>query len=279
MWIFLIRSLCQALPLDYVWDSHPWALCVDGREDLRKAVRTIARSNPDMIKIWATGGGLWTLERKTDQHYSFEEIQIVVEEANYLGLPVRAHAESLEGAKDCIEAGVYSIEHGQELDEECLQMMKEKDITFVPTMQFFYEWFTEYEPPYRPILDQYPGETIAEKELNRTIANFKAAKDAGIRIVIGSDSFCSQLTPYGEYSLKEIHAVNKAGLTPMETIVAATKDGANMLKMEKATGTLEEGKLADLIVLTKNPLDNIEYINRENMSIIMKNGEFIKKEI
>ena len=267
------------MPSDYVRDSHPWAICVDGKDDLRKAVRTIARSNPDMIKIWATGGGLWTLERKTDQHYSFEEIQLVVEEANYLGLPVRAHCESLEGAKDCCKAGVYSIEHGQELDEECLYMMKDKDITFVPTMQFFYEWFTEYEPPYRSILDQYPGETIAEKELNRTVANFKAVKDAGIRIVIGSDSFCSQLTPYGEYSLKEIYAVNKAGLTPMETIIAATKAGANMLKMEKVIGTLEEGKLADLIVLTKNPLDNIEYINRENMSIIMKNGEFIKKEI
>ena len=163
LWIFLIRSLCQALPFRLCLGFPPWALLCGRREDLRKAVRTIARSNPDMIKIWATGGGLWTLERKTDQHYSFEEIQIVVEEANYLGLPVRAHAESLEGAKDCIEAGVYSIEHGQELDEECLYMMKDKDITFVPTMQFFYEWFTEYEPPYRSILDQYPGETIAEK--------------------------------------------------------------------------------------------------------------------
>lgn len=267
----------HSLPFDYVQESHPWAICVDGRENLRNAVRRIIRTNPDMIKIWATGGGVWRLERKTDQHYSFEEIQVVVEEANYVGLPVRAHCESLEGAKDCCKAGVYSIEHGQELDDECLQMMVEKDITLVPTMQFFYEWFTEYEPPYRPILDKFPGETIAEKELNRTIANFQAAKDAGIRIVVGSDSFCSQLTPYGEYSLKEIYAINKAGLSPMETIVAATKSGADMLQVSDITGTLEEGKYADLIVLEKNPLDNIENINKENMAIIMKEGNFVKR--
>lgn len=268
----------HSLPFDYVQESHPWAICVDGKENLRHAVRRIIRTNPDMIKIWATGGGVWRLERKTDQHYSFEEIQVVVEEANYLGLPVRAHCESLEGAKDCCKAGVYSIEHGQELDDECLSLMMEKDITLVPTMQFFYEWFTEYEPPYRSILDKFPGKTIAEKELNRTIANFQAAKDAGIRIVVGSDSFCSQLTPYGEYSLKEIHAINKSGLSPMETIVAATRSGADMLKVSGITGTLEENKYADLIVLEKSPLEDIENIKKENMTIIMKNGIFIKKK-
>lgn len=266
----------HTLPLDYVQESHPWAFCVDGRENLRHEVRKVIRTNPDMIKIWATGGGLWRLERKTDQHYSFEEIEVVVEEANYVGLPVRAHCESLEGALDCCRAGVYSIEHGQELNEECLELMKEKDITLVPTMQFFYEWFTEYEPPYRPILEKFPGNTVAEKELNRTIANFQSAKEAGIRIVVGSDSFCSELTPYGEYSLREIYALNKAGLTPMETIVAATKSGADMLQMSDITGTLEEGKYADLLVLSKNPLDNIENLKEENMEIIMKEGEFIK---
>ena len=267
----------HTLPLDYVQDSHPWAYCADGEDELRKMVRTIARSNPDMIKIWATGGGLWKLERKTDQHYSFDEIKTVVEEANFLQLPVRAHAESLEGAKDCIKAGVYSIEHGQELDEECLHMMKEKDITLVPTMQFFYEWFTEYEPPYRPILDKYPGETTAEKELNRTIDNFKSAYDLGVRIVVGSDSFCSSLTPYGKYSLMEIYAINRAALSPMETIVAATKSGAEMLEMDDITGTIEEGKFADLIVLKENPLDNIENIKKENMRYILKDGEIIRE--
>ena len=265
----------HTLPLDYVQDSHPWAYCADGPDELRKMVRTIARSNPDMIKIWATGGGLWKLERKTDQHYNLEEIKVVVEEASFLQLPVRAHAESLEGARDCIEAGVYSIEHGQELDEACLSDMKENDIYLVPTMQFFYEWFTEYEPPYRPILDQFPGDTTAEKELNRTIANFKTAHDMGVKIAVGSDSFCSSLTPYGKYSLMEIYAMNKSGLTPMETIESATRIGAEMLYMGDIVGTLEENKFADLLVLDKNPLEDIENIKKENMNIIMKDGEIL----
>lgn len=265
----------HSLPFDYVQESHPWSLCCDGSENLRKAVRTIIRTGPDMIKIWATGGGVWELERKTDQHYSFEEIATVVEEANYIGLPVRAHCESLEGAKACVKAGVYSIEHGQELDEECLDIMKEKDITLVPTMQFFYEWFTEYEPPYRPILDKFPGKTIAEKELNRTIANFQAAKEKGIRIVVGSDSFCSNLTPYGKYSLREIEALVRAGLSEMEAIVAATKSGAEFLRISDITGTVEENKKADLLVLTKNPLENIQNLTKENMALIMKDGKIV----
>lgn len=268
----------HSLPFDYVQKSHPWALCCDGSENLRHAVRSIIRTGPDMIKIWATGGGIWELERKTDQHYSFNEIKTVIEEANYIGLPVRAHCESLEGAKACVKAGVYSIEHGQELDEECLDIMKEKNITLVPTMQFFYEWFTEYEPPYRPILDKFPGKTIAEKELNRTIANFQAAKEKGIRIVVGSDSFCSNLTPYGKYSLQEIKALVKAGLSEMEAIVAATKSGAEFLGISNITGTIEENKKADLLVLTENPLDDIKNLDRGNMALIMKDGEIISAD-
>jgi imidazolonepropionase-like amidohydrolase len=101
--------------------------------------------------------------------------------------------------------------------------MKEKDITFCPTMQFFYEWYSEYEPPYRPVLDSYPGETTAEKELNRTIANFQAAVEKGIRIVVGSDSFCSTLTPYGKYAITEAKTLVTSGLTPMQMIAAALK--------------------------------------------------------
>ncbi|CAM2962264.1 amidohydrolase family protein [Hathewaya histolytica] len=267
----------HGLPLDYVQKSHPWAICADGREELRKVVRSILRTEPDAIKIWATGGGVWRLDDKRHQHYSYEEIEVVVEEANYVGLPVRAHCESLEGARACIKAGVHSIEHGQELDEECLNMMVQKDISLVPTMKFFYEWFTEYEPPYRSILDIFPGETLAEKELNRTIANFQAAKDTGVRIAVGSDSFCSKLTPYGEYSLKEMYAVHDAGLSPMETIVAATKSGAEVLKVDDITGTLEKGKKADVVVLTKNPLEDITNINLDNMKFIIKGGKFVKR--
>lgn len=265
------------LPLEYNDASHPWAERVDGPWDLRKAVRRRLREGPDAIKIWSTGGGIWRLDAKADLHYTMEEIQAVVDEANMVGLPVWSHAEGYEGALNSCKAGVSAIIHGQELNEECLEIMKEKDISFCPTLQFFYEWFSVYEPPYRPILDKYPGQTVAEKELNRIIDNLQNANKKGIRITVGSDSFCSSLTPYGRYAITEIYTLNKAGLTEMEAILAATKNGAVMLKIDNITGTLEEGKFADLLVLSDNPLEDIHNIDVEKMQVIMKEGEFVKK--
>lgn len=267
------------LPLEYNDNSHPWAERVDGPWELRKAIRRRIRENPDAIKIWSTGGGIWRHDAKADTHYCMEEIQAVVDECNMVGLPVWSHAEGYEGALNSCKAGVSAIIHGQELNEECLEIMKEKDITFCPTLQFFYEWFTVYEPPYRPIHDKYPGETTAEKELNRIIDNLRNANSKGIRITVGSDSFCSSLTPYGEYAITEMYALNRAGLTEMEVIVAATKNGAEMLKIDDITGTLEEGKFADLLVIQGNPLEDIHNIAVENMEIIMKEGQFVKREI
>lgn len=115
------------LPLEYNDASHPWAERVDGPWDLRKAIRRRIRENPDAIKIWATGGGIWRLERKADQHYCFEEIKAVVDEASMVGLPVWAHCEGYSGTLDSARAGVSCIIHGQELNEETLDIMKEKD--------------------------------------------------------------------------------------------------------------------------------------------------------
>lgn len=264
------------LPLEYNHDSHPWAERVDGPWDLRKAIRKRIRENPDAIKIWSTGGGIWRLDAKADSHYTMEEIQAVVDESSMVGLPVWSHAEGYEGALNSCKAGVSVIIHGQELNEECLDIMLKKDITFCPTLQFFFEWFTVYEPPYRPIHDQYPGNTVAEKELNRIIGNLQNANKKGIRIVVGSDSFCSSLTPYGKYAITEMQALHKAGMSTMEVLVAATKNGAEMLRIDQITGTLEEGKYADILVLNGNPLQDLGVISSENMRVIMKEGTFVK---
>ena len=267
------------LPLEYNNISHPWAERVDGPWELRKAIRRRLREDPDAIKIWSTGGGIWRHDAKADPHYCMEEIQAVVDECNMVGLPVWSHAEGYEGALNSCKAGVSAIIHGQELNEECLELMKEKDITFCPTLQFFYEWFSVYEPPYRPIHDKYPGKTTAEKELNRIIDNLKNANEKGIRITVGSDSFCSSLTPYGKYAITEMYALNRAGLTEMETIMAATKNGAEMLRIDKITGTIQKGKYADLLIIDGNPLEDIHNICVEKMDVIMKEGSFVKKTI
>ena len=267
------------LPSYYTDEAHPWAERVDGPWDLRKAVRRRLRQNPDAIKIWSTGGGIWRWDQKLDQHYTLEEIQAVVDECRMVGIPVWSHAEGYGGALDSARAGVHLIIHGQTLNDECLDIMAEKGIYFCPTIQFLKEWFKTYAPPYIPeVHDQYPGDTVAEKELNRVYANLRKAKAKGIGLTIGSDSFCSSLTPYGTTAIGEMYSfVEKAGISEMDTIVAATKAGAEMLKVDNVTGSLAEGKSADLLVINGNPLENIRAIAVENMDVIMKEGYFVKR--
>lgn len=266
------------VPLCYNEQSHPWAERVDGPWELRRAIRRRLRENPDAIKIWSTGGGIWRWDKKLDQHYTLEEIQAVVDECNMVGIPVWSHAEGYGGALDSAKSGVHLIIHGQTLNDECLNIMAQKNIYFCPTIQFLNEWFKTYAPPYIPeVHDQYPGDTVAEKELNRVYANLRKAKEKGIGLTIGSDSFCSSLTPYGITTIGEIYSfVEKANISPMDTIVSATKVGAEMLKVGDITGTLEKGKFADLLVINGNPLENIRAIAVENMDIIMKEGAIIK---
>ena len=258
--------------------AHPWAERVDSPWDLRKAVRRRLRDNPDAIKIWSTGGGIWRWDQKLDQHYTLEEIQAVVDECNMVHIPVWSHAEGYGGALDSAKAGVHLIIHGQTLNDECLDIMAEKGIYFCPTIQFLHEWFKTYAPPYVPeVHDKFPGDTVAEKELNRVYANLRKAKDKGIGLTIGSDSFCSSLTPYGTTAIGEMYSfVECAGISPMDTIMAATKIGAEMLKVDDVTGTLTEGKSADLLVINGNPLENIRAIAVDNMDVIMKEGYFVR---
>ena len=118
---------------------------------------------------------------------------------------------------------------------------------------------------------------MTEKELSRVYANLRKAKEKGIGLTIGSDSFCSSLTPYGTTAIGEMYAfVEKAGISEMDTICAATRVGAEMLGVGGITGTLEAGKSADLLVLGGDPLANIRNIAVENMELIMKEGAVIR---
>ena len=113
--------------------------------------------------------------------------------------------------------------------------------------------------------------------MNRVYGNLRKAKEKGIVLTIGSDSFCSSLTPYGTTAIGEMYSfVEKAGISEMDTMVETTKDGAEMLKVGDITGTLEEGKFADLLVIDGNPLENIRAIAVDNMEVIMKEGAFVR---
>lgn len=257
-------------------EAHPWGECVDSPWDLRKAVRRRLRENPDAIKIWATGGGIWRWETAMDQHYTMEEIQAVVDECKMRHVPVWSHC--FGSAYNSAVAGVDLIVHGQSLDEATLDIMAEKGIALCPTINFMPAWLETFPPKYDPELhDKYEGKTVAEKDLNRIYDNLRKANKKGILLTIGSDSFNSKMTPYGETAVGEIHAfVEKAGISEMDAIMAATINGAKVLRVDDITGSLEAGKSADLIVVNGNPLEDIRAISVDNMEVIMKEGYLVR---
>lgn len=108
-------------------------------------------------------------------------------------------------------------------------------------------------------------------------SNLRRAKEKGIVLTIGSDSFCSSLTPYDTTAIGEMYSFNeKVGISTMDVLVAATKNGANMLRVGDITGTLEAGKFADLLVLSGNPIENIREVAVAKMEVIIKEGAFVR---
>ena len=260
-----IRRDIYDFPEDYLKDNLPKAQLVDGVEEVRKAVRKLIGQNVDHIKFWATGGGAWEKERATDMHFTRAEMEVIMEEARMVGLPVMCHAESVESVKLAVELGVRSIEHadddhGYELDDETCLKMVEKDIFLTPTLAIFY-------------FDLEEGEDILPSWVN----SLKRAKKHGVKMLLGTDTWADCATPYGEFNITEIKLlVDVLEMTPLEAITAATKHGAEVCGVGDKLGTVEEGKLADLLVVKKDPIADIEILlDKENIRYVIKEGKFV----
>ena len=126
-------------------NSHPWGDQVDGPWDLRKAVRARLRENPDAIKIWATGGGIWRWDSGRDQHYCAEEIKAVCDECKMVGIPVWSHSyNSVTAAYDSVRFGCEQLIHGFEVDERTMDLMAEMGTYYTPTIGFLPTWYSTY---------------------------------------------------------------------------------------------------------------------------------------
>ena len=240
-------------------------MLVDGVDEVRKAVRQIIGQNVDHIKVWATGGGASEKERATDMHFTRDELEVIVEEAGMVGLPVMCHAESVESVKMAVELGVRSIEHadddnGFELDDETCRKMVEKDIFLTPTLAIFY-------------FDLEEGEDI----LPSWIRSLKRARKHGVKILLGTDTWADSATPYGKFNISEIKLlVDVLDMKPLEAITAATKHGAEACGIGDKVGTIEKGKLADLLVVKKDPVADIDVLlDKDNVRYVIKEGRFV----
>lgn len=257
----------HSLPLDVAVRVGFSRLC-DGADDCRKAAREQFREGADFIKICTTGGVLSERDLPTSAQFSMDEIRAIVEEADRVGTFVAAHAEGTQGIKNAIKAGVKTIEHGDFIDDEGIDLMLKHENILIPTFSIGERIISQGE--------KYKVPTWGIKKMKQLwevqSKNFKKAKDAGVKIATGTDFGGGPLTPFGE-NAQELELLVKEGFTPMEAIVAATKTASEALNMKDKVGTLEEGKFADLIVVNSDPLSDISVLRKtENIKVVVKGG-------
>ncbi len=242
----------------------------DGPEEITKAVRTNFKHGADFIKILATGAVLSKGIHPGAQQYSDEEIQAAVTEANRWGRQVAAHAHGADGIKAAIRAGVRTIDHGTFLDDEAVAMLKASRKTFyVPTLYTSEIIQTEGSQHGIPASEIERDRQLRDIE----IAGFKRALAAGLPIGLGTDS---AVIPHGE-NAKELALRAKLGETPMAAIVAATSLNAEIIGWSDRVGSIEKGKLADLIAVPGNPLQDITLLQR--VGFVMKGGVVYRDEL
>jgi imidazolonepropionase-like amidohydrolase len=263
----------------------------DGPDECRKAVRKIFRPGADQIKFWATGGGNNYIDRYTDIHYTEEEIRAICEEAKLIeGTKVLAHCENPELSKVCIEAGVDSIEHCDGYAPFLCDLMKEHNVYLVPTMRLLVKWieditssdFTDFLdetlPKFfqRDLLSNVDHEAADLEEVEQVKAAFLHAYENGIKIGLGSDTCFEKSTPYGWYGVLELECMQECGMPADQVIRSATKINSEILGLEDAIGTIEEGKLADLLVVSKDPTEDVRvFKDNEVIEYIYMGGELV----
>ncbi len=251
------------------YPGYPHGL-VDGEEHVRRKVREVLRAGAEVIKICATGGVLSPTDHPEFIQFSPEELRIIVEEAKFRrGVKVMAHAQGAEGIKNAVRAGIHSIEHGIYLDDEAIDLMLENGTFLVPTLLAPVGVLEAGEKGGMP---DY-GIRKAREVIDIHKESIAKAYKAGVKIVMGTDS---AVTPHGE-NLRELGLMVDIGMNPMETIVSSTSLAAECLGWEDYLGSLEPGKLADLIVTKSDPLKDIHSLeNRDNIWLVMKDGVVYK---
>ena len=249
-------------------DVGPKQGVVNGEAEAREAVRTRYQDGADLIKITATGGVLSVAKSGQNPQFMTDELEAIVETAKDYGMTVAVHAHGKEGMKRAIEAGVDSIEHGTYMDDEIRKLTKKHGTYYVPTIlagKFVAD---------KAKIDGFFPELVRPKAaaIGPLIQNtFEQAHKAGVKIAFGTDSGVSA---HGD-NAQEFSLMVEAGMKPADALLSATVNSANLLGISDILGTLEEGKLADIVAVQGNPLDDISLM--ESVSFVMKDGVVYKQ--
>ncbi len=244
----------------------PDTIC-DGPYDCRRATRHAIKYGADWIKITATGGVLSNTSTGTDQQMTDDELGEIMATAHSLGVKVAAHAHGTDGINAALRAGVDSIDHGTFLDRESIRLFKKSGAYLVPTLL-----------PGAKIPSKMEGNPFFTKAIKAkataaaaaSLNNVRLAHKAGVKIAFGTDS---AVTPHG-LNGEEFALMVKAGMSEMSAIYAATVAAADLLGLTADLGTIEAGKLADIIAVDDNPLEDIRQL--EQITTVIKDGQLIK---
>ncbi len=250
-------------------DVGPKQGVVNGEVEAREAVRSRYQDGADLIKITATGGVLSVAKSGQNPQFMTDELEAIVDTAKDYGMTVAVHAHGKEGMKRAIEAGVDSIEHGTHMDEEIRDLMVANGTYYVPTImagKFVAD---------KAKIDGYFPELVRPKAaaigplIQKT---FEKAHKAGVKIAFGTDSGVSAHGDNGQ----EFALMVEAGMAPADALRSATINSAQLLGVSDILGTLEAGKLADIVAVSGNPLDDISLM--ESVSFVMKDGVVYKQK-
>ncbi|MEK6373417.1 MAG: amidohydrolase family protein [Acidobacteriota bacterium] len=239
---------------------------VDGVEGARKAVREQIGNGADWIKVYADRAYFVAKDGSLSSipTFTLDEMKAIVDEAHRLRHKVAAHAMARPGLENALTAGVDSIEHGVAIPDDLLDMMVAKGVYLCPTLTV-----TEYVAPGRTAA----GAPIWGKILDYHRDSFRRALKKGVKIAFGTDAGGFAWDEINQ--AKEFSYYTRFGMTPMQAILSGTRVAAELLDMSDRIGTIEAGKLADIVAVPGNPLDDIAAMER--VGFVMKDGSVVKK--
>ena len=250
------------LPYDYDYKSQGVA---DGPWEVRKMVRKNRKYGANLIKFCATGGVMSKNTNVNNKQYTLEEMQAIVDEAHSHGMKVAAHAHGLEGIKTAIIAGVDSIEHASYIDDETIELAKQRG-TYL-SMDVYVSDFILGEGKDQGILEESLQKERVVGKVQRQ--NFKKSVKANAKISFGTDA---GIYPHGKNAIQFKYMV-EWGMTPLQAIQASTINTAELFGLSNI-GNLNEGFEADIIGIKGNPLEDITVL--ENVTFVMKDGVIFK---
>lgn len=261
----------MALEIFPPYPGMPVNIC-NGIEDVRRKVREVLRAGADVIKVCATGGVLSPTDHPEFTQFSEAELRVMVEEGAYRrGVKVMAHAQGAEGIKNAVRAGIHSIEHGIYLDDEAIELMLAHGTFLVPTLLAPLSVVEQAEA--NGNMPEY-GVRKARETIEIHSESIERAYRAGVTIAMGTDA---GVMPHGA-NLRELGLMCQIGMSPMEALVATTRTAAACLGWQDRVGTLEPGKLADVIVTKSDPLANIRSLeDTGNIVLVMQDGLVVKE--